>query len=157
MNPTDDRSDHRTHVIPATPAEVFAAIRDPDRIARWWGPEGFTSTIHTFEFHPGGRWLLTMNGPDGKDYPNESRFTRIETDRLFEIEHLNGHHFVLTLELRPHAAGTEAVWRQTFDTPAHYARIADFVAAANQQNLERLAAEVARVTSAQADRASSTG
>lgn len=28
-----------------------------------------------------------MHGPDGKDYPNESRFVRIIRDRLFEIEH----------------------------------------------------------------------
>lgn len=144
MDPGNDRSDYRTKLIPACPAEVFAAISDPDRIARWWGPDGFINTIHTFEFHPGGRWLLTMHGPDGKDYPNESRFTRIETDRLFEIEHLNGHHFVLTLELQPQASGTEVVWRQTFDTVEHYRRIADFVATANEQNLERLAAEVMR-------------
>ena len=25
----------------ATPAEVFAAIRDGERLARWWGPGGF--------------------------------------------------------------------------------------------------------------------
>jgi len=38
--------------------------------------------------------------------------------------------------------GTEVKWRQTFDTVEHYERIAEFVAAANEQNLERLAAEV---------------
>ena len=29
---------------------------DPARIARWWGPAGFTNTIHTFDFRPGGEW-----------------------------------------------------------------------------------------------------
>jgi len=71
----------------------------PGRVARWWGPAGFTNTIQQFEFKPGGKWLLTMHGPDGKDYPNESRFTRIIADQVFEIEHLNGHHFILTIEL----------------------------------------------------------
>ena len=138
-----DRSDTRSHVIPATPDAVFAAIADPARIARWWGPAGFTNTIHCFEFHPGGRWLLTMHGPDGNDYPNESRFTRIEPGRLFEIEHLNGHHFVLTLTLSPESAhATRVDWQQTFDTVEHYRNLASFVAQANQQNLERLAAEV---------------
>ncbi len=119
-------------------------MSDPDRIARWWGPAGFTNTIHDFEFRPGGAWLLTMHGPDGKSYPNESRFTRIVPDQLFEIEHLTGHHFILTIELEPHGAGTEVKWRQTFDTVEHYERIAEFVASANEQNLERLAAEVGR-------------
>lgn len=85
-----------------------------------------------------------MHGPDGKDYPNESRFTRIVTDQLFEIEHLNGHHFLLTIELVLSHGGTEVMWRQTFDTVEHYERIAQFVASANEQNLDRLAAEVLR-------------
>lgn len=144
MEPIESRSDTRHKVIPARPAEVFAAMSDPIRVARWWGPAGFTNTIHTFEFTPGGRWLLTMHGPDGTDYPNESRFTRVVADQLFEIEHLNGHHFVLTLELHPHAEGTEVRWRQTFDTVEHHQRIAEFVASANEQNLERLAVEVLR-------------
>lgn len=144
MEPIEIRSDVRRRVIAATPAQVFAAFKDPARVARWWGPAGFTNTIHTYEFAPGGSWLLTMHGPDGTSHPNESRFTRVVADRLFEIEHLSGHHFVLTLELHFHAEGTSVTWRQTFDTAEHYRGLAKFVAAANEQNLDRLAAEVAR-------------
>jgi uncharacterized protein YndB with AHSA1/START domain len=142
MEPIEHRSDARRTLLAASPAEVFAALSDPRRVARWWGPTGFTSTIHRFEFEPGGRWLLTMHGPDGKDYPNESRFTRIVADQVLEIEHLNGHHFVLTIELVPMEGGTEVKWLQVFDTAEHYGRLAGFVATANEQNLERLAAEV---------------
>ena len=71
MEPVEIRSDFRSKLIPASPAQLFAAMRDPNRIAKWWGPEGFTNTIHTYEFVPGGSWLLTMHGPDGKDYPIE--------------------------------------------------------------------------------------
>lgn len=144
MEPIEQRSDIRSHFIAAEPSAVFAAMSDPDRVARWWGPDGFSSTIHTFDFQPGGSWVLTMRAPDGTDYPNESRFARIVPDVLWEIEHLNGHHFVLTLELKASGDGTEVCWRQTFDTVAHYQGLATFVAAANQQNLERLAAEVLR-------------
>jgi hypothetical protein len=45
-------------------------------------------------------------------------------------------------ELKPQGEGTQVHWRQAFDTAEHYRRIADFVATANEQNLERLAAEV---------------
>ncbi|MEZ0307803.1 MAG: polyketide cyclase, partial [Ramlibacter sp.] len=58
------------------------------------------------------------------------------------IEHLNGHHFLLTIELAAAPGGTEVKWLQTFDTVEHYQRIAGFVGSANEQNLERLAAEV---------------
>jgi uncharacterized protein YndB with AHSA1/START domain len=148
MEPSDERSDSRSLFIAATPAQVFAAMSDPARVARWWGPDGFTNTIHQFDFQPGGTWLLTMHGPDGKDYPNESRFTRIVPGALFEIEHLAGHHFILSITLKPFEQGTQVHWRQTFDTVAHYQQIASFVAVANAQNLQRLAAEVLQPRSA---------
>ena len=148
MEPIEIRSDSRRKRLAASPSEVFAAMSDPTRVARWWGPTGFTNTIQQFEFKPGGKWLLTMHGPDGKDYPNESRFTRIVADQVFEIEHFSGHHFLLTIELVPVHGGTEVKWRQTFDTAEHYERIAEFVASANEQNLDRLAAEVQRGKSA---------
>lgn len=144
MEPLEQRSDVRSFFIAATPAQVFAAMRDPARVARWWGPDGFTNTIHTFDFQPGGQWLLTMHGPDGTDYPNESRFTRLVPDALFEIEHFSGHHFFLTIHLQAAGDGTQVHWQQTFDTVEHYAVMASFVAAANEQNLQRLAAEVLR-------------
>lgn len=142
MEPVENRSDSRSLFIAATPAQVFAAMSDPARIARWWGPDGFTNTIHRFDFQPGGTWLLTMRGPDGTDYPNESRFTQLVPDELFEIEHLSGHHFILSIELRPSHQGTQVHWRQTFDTAEHYEGIAQFVALANEQNLQRLRTEV---------------
>src|SRR5262245_14036161 len=114
MEPVEQRSDSRMFFVPATPAQVFAAISESGRVARWWGPDGFTNSIHEFDFQPGGSWQLTMRGPDGKEYPNESRFTRIEPGRLFEIEHLSGHHFLLTIELEPMPGGTRIHWRQTF-------------------------------------------
>ncbi len=136
------RSDIRQHRIAATPAQVFAALSQPERVARWWGPAGFTNTIHVFDFRPGGAWRLTMHGPDGRAYPNESRFSRIEPERLLEIEHLSGHHFTLTLALEADGEGTQVHWRQTFDSAAHYQALAAFVAGANAQNLQRLALEV---------------
>ncbi len=144
MTATDTRSDARSIFIAASPAQVFAAMSDADRVARWWGPEGFTNTIDQFDFWPGGTWLLTMHGPDGKDYPNESRFTHIVPGEHFEIEHLSGHHFILSIELKPFEQGTQVHWRQTFDTVNDYLQIAELVAAANAQNLQRLAAEVLR-------------
>ena len=40
---------------------------------------------------------MTMHGPDGKDYPNESRFMRLVSDKVFETEYLSVHHFVRRL------------------------------------------------------------
>lgn len=148
METIAQRSDSRSVLIAATPAQVFAAMSDAQRVARWWGPDGFSNTIQQFDFWPGGTWRLTMHGPDGKDYPNESRFTRLVADEFFEIEHLTGHHFFLTITLQPSEQGTLVNWRQTFDTVEHYQSIANFVAGANEQNLQRLKTEVLRIAAA---------
>lgn len=143
--PVEQRSDIRSRLIAATPAQVFSAMCQAERVARWWGPAGFSSTIHAFDFQPGGDWRLTLHGPDGTDYPNHNRFARIEPDRLLVIDHPSAdHHFVLTLELVSEAGGTRVHWCQSFDTAEHHASLASFVAVANEQNLDRLAAEVAR-------------
>ena len=148
MEPIEARSDIRSKFFQASASELFAAMQDPNRIAKWWGPDGFRNTIHAYEFVPGGNWKLTMHGPDGTNYPTENRFVRLVQDQLFEIEHLNGHHFGLTLELQAHGDGTQVMWRQTFDTAEHYQQLAEFVAAANEQNLGRLAVEVTQGKSA---------
>jgi hypothetical protein len=65
-------------VLSASPAQVFAAFAQAERLAQWWGPEGFTNTFTQFEFKPGGRWVFVMHGPDGASYPNESVFREIQ-------------------------------------------------------------------------------
>lgn len=145
MEPIEARSDARTQAIDATPHQVFAAMCDPQRIARWWGPDGFTSTFHRFQFHPGGSWQLTLHGPDGANHPNEYRLVRIEPDRLLELDHpSDDHHFTLTIELRPQGQGTLVAWQQTFDTVDDYRPLAGILEQANEQVLQRLCAEVRR-------------
>lgn len=149
MPDSSARSDARTRVIEAKPAEVFAAIRDPLRLARWWGPDGFSSTVHEFGFHPGARWSLTLHGPDGRNYANEYRLLRAEPDRMVQIEHPSeDHSFVLTIELTRQGKATLVSWQQTFSTVEHYQQVADFVAQANEQVLARLAAEAVRPSKA---------
>jgi uncharacterized protein YndB with AHSA1/START domain len=137
---------HSRH-IDAPPEQVFRAFVDPSRLARWWGPDGFSSTFTTFEFRPNGRWTFVMHGPDGTDYANESVFREIQPAERIVIEHLGGvHHFVLTITLAARGGGTEVGWRQVFDTAEHRAHIAHAVQKANEQNLDRLAADVRRGT-----------
>ncbi|HEX3552719.1 MAG TPA: SRPBCC family protein [Thermoanaerobaculia bacterium] len=143
---TADREFVHSRLIDAPRERVFKAFADPAHLARWWGPNGFTSTFEVFEFRPGGRWRFVMHGPDGKDYPNESVFIEIVApDRVF-FEHISeGHHFFMTITFTAQGNQTLVGWRQVFDTAAHRARIAHFVEEANEQNLNRLAAEVLNV------------
>lgn len=58
------------------------------------------------------------------------------------IEHFSGHHFILMITLTAQGEGTAVGWRQVFDTAEHRASIAPFVLEANEQNLNRLSAEI---------------
>src|SRR5262245_47165811 len=48
---------------------VWKAWTEPARIAQWWGPRGFTTTVTAMDLRVGGRWRYVMHGPDGAQYP----------------------------------------------------------------------------------------
>jgi|WetSurMetagenome_2_1015567.scaffolds.fasta_scaffold434974_2 uncharacterized protein YndB with AHSA1/START domain len=146
--PANEPSGDRAHVTQRTidaPRElVYCAFCNPEQLARWWGPDGFTNAFREFDLRVGGYWRFTMHGPDGKDYPNESCFLDVVPNERVVIEHFSGHHFILTITFTSVGNATVVGWRQLFDTVQHYRQIAAFVAQANEQNLNRLEAEVRR-------------
>ncbi|XGC80656.1 SRPBCC family protein [Bdellovibrio bacteriovorus] len=133
--------------ISASIESVFAAIRTPERLARWWGPAGFTNTFEVCEFKPGGLWKYTMHGPDGRDYPNETVFAEIESPNKVVIQHSSLPKYTLVITLASEKNETLVSWAQTFDKPEVAKAIAHIVVPANEQNLDRLTAEVFRLTS----------
>ena len=130
--------------IPATVDQVFAAFSHPERLARWWGPAGFTNTFNVCEFKNGGRWSFIMHGPDGRTYPNESVFAEIESPRKIVVQHISEPKFRLTIVLTSSAAGMVVSWSGVFENPDVASRIEHIVVPANEQNLDRLSVEVLR-------------
>jgi uncharacterized protein YndB with AHSA1/START domain len=47
----------------ASPAKVYAAWIDPEKIARWFGPEQVVSVRATTDVRAGGRYSITMITP----------------------------------------------------------------------------------------------
>jgi uncharacterized protein YndB with AHSA1/START domain len=131
-----------TRLLEATPETVFAAIQDPERLARWWGPDGFSNTFEVFEFKAGGRWQFVMHGPDGTNYPNQSELVEIVPGALVRIRHLSQPHFVLTISLSSTPNGTLVSWEQDFADAKVAESIRHIVEPANEQNLDRLASEL---------------
>ena len=130
--------------IPAPVEQVFAAISQPERLSRWWGPAGFTNTFNVCEFRKGGRWSLVMHGPDGSHYPNEQVFAEIDAPRMVVVEHASEPKFRLTIALEATPTGTRVTWSQAFERSDVASRMEPIVVPANDQNLERLAVEALR-------------
>ena len=59
---------------------VWRMWTDPDEVARWWGPEHFTTPREKIEIdlRPGGVCRMTMIGPDGEEYANDGFFGIVE-------------------------------------------------------------------------------
>lgn len=68
---------HITRLYEAPVKTVWAAWTDPEQVAKWWGPRGFTLTTHSKELKVGGVWHYTMHGPDGTDYLNKTIYHEV--------------------------------------------------------------------------------
>jgi uncharacterized protein YndB with AHSA1/START domain len=130
-------------VLPFTPQEVFEAFQQPERLAQWWGPKGFTNTFEQFEFKPGGSWVFTMHAPGGASYLNESFFDEVLPNEKIVIRHVCQPHFVLTVALTEHDGGTHLAWLQQFETIEIATKMRKLSTTANVENLDRLEAVLA--------------
>jgi uncharacterized protein YndB with AHSA1/START domain len=71
MGPDDATADREltvTRVIDAPRVLVFKAWTEPEQIARWWGPKGFTTVESEMDVRPGGAYRSVMRSPEGTDH-----------------------------------------------------------------------------------------
>ncbi len=76
-----------TRIYDAPLSTVWEAYTDPAQAAKWWGPRGFTLTTHSKDLRVGGTWDYTMHGPDGKDYPNLTKYHEIVLHSRLVYDH----------------------------------------------------------------------
>jgi uncharacterized protein YndB with AHSA1/START domain len=140
-----DREIVTTRVFDAPRELVFEAWTDPDHLARWWGPQGFTSTFHEFDLRPGGVWRFVMHGPDGTDYQNKSVFVEIAKPERIVFDHVSGPRFQVTATFAEQAGKTEVTFRMRFETGAECDKAKAYAVPANEQNFDRLEAQLERM------------
>jgi len=125
---TDPRTIIGSRIFDAPRDLVFSAFTDPEHLAQWWGPNGFTTTTHSFEFRAGGVWRFVMHGPDGRDYQN-----RITFDEIVKPERIVYHHggaddvepvqFKTTVTFDDLGGKTRLTWRGVFPSAEERARV----------------------------------
>jgi uncharacterized protein YndB with AHSA1/START domain len=67
-----------TRTFDAPLEEVWERWTDPSQYMCWWGPKDFTSPYAKFDLRPGGTYLTSMRGPDGKEYWDTGTFEEID-------------------------------------------------------------------------------
>ena len=112
-NPTNTVRLHR--VLRASPERVYRAFLDPDAMAKWSPPHGFTGRVHHIDARVGGEYRMSFtNFSTGKSHSFGGRYTELVphtsikyTDR-FEDPNLPGE-IQVTISLRAVSCGTEVV------------------------------------------------
>jgi uncharacterized protein YndB with AHSA1/START domain len=125
----DPRSIIGTRVLDAPRELVFSVWTDPKHLAQWWGPNGFTTTTHTFDFRPSGVWRFVMHGPDGRDYQNRITFDEITPPERIVYRHSGGDdvepvQFTQTVTFEDLGNGqTRLTWHGRFPSAEERARV----------------------------------
>ena len=107
---------------------VFSAFTDPTHLARWWGPNGFTTTTSSFDLRPGGVWRFVMHGPDGRDYQNRITFEEVVRPERLVYRHGGGDdvepvQLRQTITFEDLGGRTRITWRGDFPSAAERDRV----------------------------------
>lgn len=108
-----------TRVFDAPRELVFAAWTDPDHLAGWWGPTGFTATSCTVRLTEGGQWRTRISDGAGTEMWASGVYREIvHPERLVftfawdEPDGSRGHDTVVTVTFADRDGKTEMTFHQ---------------------------------------------
>ena len=137
-------------LLNALPAAVFRAWTRPDEIVKWWGPNGFTTTILEMNVRPGGVWRYVMHGPDGRNYANRVIYLEVDPPSRLVFRHTpeagdEPVHHTSIVTFDHVAAQTRVTMRGIFDSADALQHVVTTYGAAEgaEQTMDRLVAFVA--------------
>ena len=65
-------------IVEAPPQRVFDAMIDPEQVAEWWGPEGFTCPAVSLDPRVGGAYRIAMQPPEGELFHLAGEYVEVE-------------------------------------------------------------------------------
>lgn len=82
-----DREVVLVRVLDATRDAVFAAWTDAAAFCQWFGPDGYTCTVHEMDVRPGGRARFDMTSGDGTLFTNRFDYLEVVPDERLVMDH----------------------------------------------------------------------
>lgn len=137
-----------TRVIHVSKETLFKAYSDPEILAQWWGPKGFTNTFHQFDFSLDGQWNFIMHGPDGKDYKNKIVFREIVPLEKIIFEHASGPYYkgTVTFTDTDKPNHTLLSYTMVLESLKVCNNLKDFIIGGNEENFDRLEETLSKLT-----------
>jgi uncharacterized protein YndB with AHSA1/START domain len=148
---TADREISTTRLLDAPRDLVWQVWTDPAHIAQWWGPNGFTNTIHRMDVRAGGEWTFIMHGPDGTNYNNKITYLEVvRPERLVYQHGKPGHpdYFLVTTIFTRQGEQTRLDMQMLFETKADRELVVEKYGAieGQKQTLGRLEMHLAKLS-----------
>ena len=78
-----------SRVFDAPRSLVFKAWTEPEHLARWWGPKGFTLVDCEMDVRPGGAWFRRMRSPEGAEYIKRGIYREIAAPERLVFTYVN--------------------------------------------------------------------
>lgn len=137
---------YSTRIINVSTELVYKAFSDAEHLKNWWGPEGFSNTIHEFDLKSGGKWILTMHGPDKGNYENSCVFETVVPNKLVSWKRNSQPLFNMEIAFdKLDEAKTQISFRMIFDTKEECDKIRKFAEPKNEENFNRLEREIQKM------------
>ncbi|HZW39193.1 MAG TPA: SRPBCC domain-containing protein [Ignavibacteriaceae bacterium] len=61
----------------ASPEEVWNAWTKPELLDQWWAPKPWKAKTKSMDFREGGKWLYSMQGPNGEEHFSRADYKKI--------------------------------------------------------------------------------
>jgi len=147
---TADREISITRFFDAPRELMWKVWTEPNHIAHWWGPKGFTNTIHAMDVKPGGVWDFIMHGPDGVDYPNKVYYHEVKKPKRLFYDHGKpgeSSYFQVTVTFENAGGKTKLTMTMLFTTAEERNLVAEKYGAVEglKQNMEKLSEYLAKM------------
>jgi uncharacterized protein YndB with AHSA1/START domain len=113
---TSEREIAETRIFDAPRELVWKMWTEPEHIAQWWGPNGFSLTIHKMNVKPRMTWEFIMHGPDGRNYNNEITYVEVAKPERLVYDHISTPRFRATVTFEEIGIKTKLDMRMVFES-----------------------------------------
>jgi uncharacterized protein YndB with AHSA1/START domain len=143
MSSNPDNEIYSSREVNAPLDMLYQAFANPLQLKNWWGPEGFTNTIHEFDLKPEGKWILTMHGPEKGNYENSSVFKMVEPNKIIRWTRTSQPLFDMEVGFEKiNDSKSKISFRMIFNTVEECNKIKSFAEPKNEENFNRLEREL---------------
>jgi len=130
---------------------VWKVMIDPERVTRWWGPHGYTTTVVEMDVRPGGRWRWINHTTGGEDVPFKGEYLevvppeRIVRTEILDVPGFDDRAAIDTMTFEALGNRTKLVARTRFPSIDDLeGALATGMIGGALQTYDRLAAEIAK-------------